>query len=313
MSKPTLYSSTAPPVVRTANVSLPPDEAFVVFTEQMGAWWPLPTHSVFGDESGGVHFVDGRLEELAVDGRRAVWAEVVAWEPPDRLVMEWHPGRDEGPTSQVEVTFEPESDGTRVTIRHDRWETFGEEGMRTWRSYVGPSAWGSVLDHFADGAEQASDGPDLEALAAAYDELFTEAAKGGFGPAPNGQWNAEQVLAHVALTDLAMTAVAQALIHRGEPTFENHTCQDLANLAAVIEACDDLDGVITFGRTCATQAMSAVGRLDEEQRAHLVPCRMEHDGEVVLDDVRPWAQIAVAVQTQVHLPAHVGQLRDLRD
>jgi hypothetical protein len=32
----------------------------------------------------------------------------------------------------------------------------------------------------------------------------------------------------------------------------------------------------------------------------------------VLDDAMPWARLAAATQGSVHLPAHTGQLRDLR-
>ena len=33
-----------PPVVRAAWVNRPIDEAFHVFTSEIGAWWPLPSH-----------------------------------------------------------------------------------------------------------------------------------------------------------------------------------------------------------------------------------------------------------------------------
>ncbi len=34
--------------------------------------------------------------------------------------------------------------------------------------------------------------------------------------------------------------------------------------------------------------------------------------EVVLDDAMPWGRLALGTQATVHLPAHTGQLRDLR-
>lgn len=39
---------------------------------------------------------------------------------------------------------------TRVVIEHRGWEAFGDAGFASRRSYVGPRAWGSVIDHFAD-------------------------------------------------------------------------------------------------------------------------------------------------------------------
>jgi hypothetical protein len=315
------------PVVRTAEVGLSPNQAFGVFTEQMGAWWPLRTHGVFGERSGGVRFVDGRLVETAIDGDEAVWAEVLSWEPPKGFAMAWHPGRPDGPAGRVEVSFEAvesvqAGEVTRVEIRHDGWEAFGRDGLAMRRSYAGPSAWGSVLDHFSDGTEPypmsaEAEIPPLTELAEVYERFFAEAERGGFGPPPDGDgpvdaWNAEQVVAHVALNDLAMITVAHAIVHRGEPAFENQTAQDPVNLARVIDRCGDMAGLIAFGRWCAANAVAAVGRLNTEQQMAPVECRLTHDGNIMLDEPRPWAPLAVAVQAGMHLPAHIAQLQDLR-
>lgn len=312
--------TTIAPILRTAVVARPLDEAFAIFTDEIGAWWPLPTHSVFQAEAGGVHFVDGRLVERSTDGRESTWAEVLDWDPPHRLVLAWHPGSDLGASGRVEVRFSEDEGGTRVDLRHDGWEAFGEQAMARRRSYTGPSAWGHVLDHFADGAEARVDGAepaDLAGLEAAYDAFFAEAeagiAAGDFAPPSDGGWTAEQVLAHVALNDLAMTAVAHALVHRGQPSFENHTCQVVESLDAVVDQCgDDLGTLVAFGRRCATQAVAAARRLDAEQLAHPVPGRFEHDGQVVMEQAMPWGQVAIGIQAGRHLPAHVEQLAKLR-
>ena len=309
-------TTTAPPVLRTALVARPIDEAFAVFTDEIGAWWPLPTHSVFQAEAGGVHFVDGRLVERGVDGRETTWAEVLEWDPPRRLVLAWHPGSEDGPAGRVEVRFTAEGDGTRVDLRHDGWEAFGEAALRRRRDYAGPSAWGHVLDHFADGAEARLDGADLTDLSAAYATFFAEAEAGAtagdFGQPTDGGWTAEQVIAHVALNDLAMNAVAQTLVHRGQPEFTNHTCQVVEHLDAVVEACGGLPALIAFGRRCADQTIAGARRLDPEQRATEVACRFEHDGQVVGEGPMPWGQVAIEIQAARHLPAHVEQLQKLR-
>lgn len=304
--------TSAPPIVRTAVVARPIEEAFAVFTDEIGAWWPLPTHSVFGDCAGGVQFVDGRLVELGTDGSMSTWAEVLTWEPPNRLALAWHPGGVAAEASRVEVTFEAEAIGTRVQVRHDGWEAFGEDALQRRRDYVGPSAWGHLLDLYADGSDVRSDSVDLTTVASAYEEFFTEAERGGFGPARDGEWDAAQVVAHVALNDLAMTAVSHALVFQREPLFENVACQERSNLDAVIESCGDMAGLLAFGRACALRAMAAVRRLNADQLAHLVACRLEHDGIVVMEDSRPWGPMATDSQASFHLAAHIGQLRDLR-
>ncbi|MGL5912482.1 MAG: SRPBCC family protein, partial [Phycicoccus sp.] len=303
-----------PPVIRSAFVARPLEQAFAVFTRQIGAWWPLPTHGLFGADAGALAFEDGLLVERAVDGRSSVWGEVLAWEPPHRVVLAWHPGREAAEASEVEVRFTAsDGGGTRVELEHRGWERFGESAMVRRHGYVGPGAWGHVLDHFADVADPQPDPVDTTDLAAAYEAFFAEAERGGFGPPPPGEWDAARVLAHVALNDLAMTAVAHALVHgRTDLTFGNTTCQDPQVLAGWVGATGDLPALVARGREVAAVASAAAARLDPEQLAAEVRCHLFHDGALVLDGPRPWGSIAVDAQASVHLPAHRGQLRDLR-
>jgi len=303
-----------PPVIRSAHVARPVDETFAVFTRQIGAWWPLPTHGLFGPDAGAVSFEEGLLVERAVDGRTSIWAEVLAWEPPDRLVLAWHPGREADDASEVEVRFTAsDGGGTRVELEHRGWERFGESAMLRRHAYVGPGAWGHVLDHFADVAEPRPDAVDLTSVAAAYDAFFAEAERGGFGAPPAGEWDAARVLAHVALNDLAMTAVAQALVHgRPDVAFGNTVCQDPQVLADWVSATGDLPALVARGRELAEMALASTARLDPDQLATEVPCRLFHDGELVFDGSMAWRGLAADAQASVHLPAHTGQLRDLR-
>ena len=303
-----------PPVLRAAHVARPVDEAFAVFTRQIGAWWPLPTHGAFGADAGGLAFEDGLLVERALDGRTCVWGEVLSWEPPHRIVLSWHPGRGPGHASEVEVRFAAvDGGGTRVELEHRGWERFGADAVARRRGYVGPGAWGHVLDHYADGAEPRPDAADVTALRTAYEAFFAEADRGGFGPPPAGEWDAEQVVAHVALGDLALTAVVHALVEgRSDVAFGNVTCQDRGVLAGFIREAGDLTALVARGRHLAEVATAAVLRLDPDQRATPVHCRLHHDGRVVLDAALPWGEFAVETQASRHLPAHTGQLRDLR-
>ena len=305
---------TIAPVLRAAHVRQAPAEAFRLFTDRIGAWWPLPTHGLFGARAGGVSFEDGALVERSVTGGRTVWAEVLAWEPPDRLVLAWHPGRSDGPRSEVEVRFHPDEHGTRVELVHRGWEAFGEDGAAASArgSYEGPTAWGFVLDHFADVADRVVHTADLEALAGAYDAFFAEAAAGAFGPPADGEWNAAQVVAHVALNDDAMAAVCRSLIHGAAPAFGNEPCQDRGALDAVVaSAGGSLAGVVGVAHERAETVRLLLGRLDDDQLATEVPCRLLDHGAVVLDAPMAWRKLAVDTQAGFHLPLHTEQLRAL--
>ena len=85
------------PVVKTRRVPLPPDQAFTLFSADMGSWWPLASHSVSGSADARVSFgvrAGGTVDEHAPDGTTHVWAEVLAAEPADRVVLTWHPGAE---------------------------------------------------------------------------------------------------------------------------------------------------------------------------------------------------------------------------
>lgn len=328
-------ASTAP-VLRAAHVPCPPEQAFTLFTDHIGAWWPLTDHGMFGAHAVELGIVDGRLIERAEDGRSCVWGQVVVWEPPSRLVLTWHPGREAEDASEVAVSFVGDADGTRVELVHRGWERFGVDAVARRRTYTRPDAWGHVLDHYCDVAEAAGEievemagatmvemagesGPaesaaaPLAVLAKAYEEFFAEAQRGGFGPPPAGEWDALQVVAHVALSDQSLAAVSRALVHGQAPAMDNTWCQEPDVLAAAIARHDgDLTRLIQWAREQARVALLAAARLDPQQQATQVPCRMRHDGQVVLDEPRPWGSLAIIGQARMHLPAHTGQLRDLR-
>ena len=73
------------PVRKQVKVSLPVAAAFELFTEGIGRWWPLASHSV-GQEQAETCFFEGwaggRIFEVKKDGSQAEWGRVLAWEPP---------------------------------------------------------------------------------------------------------------------------------------------------------------------------------------------------------------------------------------
>lgn len=301
-----------PPVVRSLWVPHPPDRCFEAFTEEIGAWWPLTTHGIFGAESGALAFVDGQLAETAVDGRSVIWGAVTDWEPPQRLRFDWHPGEDGEVASTVEVTFSADGDGTRVNLVHDGWERFGADAMQRRATYRGPNAWGAVLDYFSGAVDLALEPVDAADLSAAYQTFFAEAAREGFGAPEPGEWSAEQVVAHVALNDLTMIAVARSIVDGAPIVFENVLCQDAAAMQRWIDDAGSFESLRRRGELTAQQAVAALARLNPDQRSTEIECRLHHDGELVGEGPRPWFTVACEIQTTQHLPGHTAQLTNLR-
>ena len=142
-------------VEKSVTVSVPVERAFEVFTAEIGTWWPLRTHAVDTERSETVVMegrVGGRLYERTPSGEEHVWGTLVAWEPPNRIVYSWHPGRGEETAQEVEITFSPEGEGTRVDIRHYGWEKLGDRLEETIASYN--EGWDKVIGLSAQAADR---------------------------------------------------------------------------------------------------------------------------------------------------------------
>jgi uncharacterized protein YndB with AHSA1/START domain len=148
-SSPAATGRPVAPVIRTVHVGRSPDDTFRLFTEEMGSWWPMATHSVYG-EAATVVVEGGEVVEQAPDGRRTVWAEIVESEPAHLLTMRWHPGTDPATPTTVEVRFLADGDGTRVELTHTGWEVLGERAVQARESY--DEGWVPVLDRLVAAA-----------------------------------------------------------------------------------------------------------------------------------------------------------------
>ena len=134
---------------KTIAVDAAPEVAFRVFTEQMGTWWPLATHTLLGGRGEDVlvePHVGGRVYERA-GSEEARWGEVLAWEPPTRFAMTWEITNDRGSATEVDVTFAPDGAGTRVELTHSGWERLRSDVEETRASY--DPGWDFVLARYA--------------------------------------------------------------------------------------------------------------------------------------------------------------------
>ena len=141
-------ASVLPPVEKSIQVALPVEAAFNLFTQGFTTWWPLAAFSVGAADAVSCHIEEhegGRVYEIDKDGTESPWGVVLAWEPPHRFMMSWHPGREEDTAQELEVLFEAEGDGTRLEVSHRGWEVLGEKGAEFREGYV--TGWEIVLGH----------------------------------------------------------------------------------------------------------------------------------------------------------------------
>ena len=136
------------PLVKKVVVPVGVERAFEVFTAEMSAWWPLPSHSVGEDQAREVRLegaVGGRIVEYGDDGEIGTWGTVSDWDPPKTVSFTWHPGSDPQQAGHVTVTFTPVGDDTEVELVHSGWER-RPDGVRARTGY--DTGWDYVLGRY---------------------------------------------------------------------------------------------------------------------------------------------------------------------
>lgn len=150
-------------VQKSIVVNAPVERAFHVYTQEMQSWWP-PDHHILDAPLKEMVFeprAGGDIYDVGTDGSTCRWSRVLAYEPPTRIVfswdinLQWQIETDPERTSEIEVTFTPEGDGsTRVDLEHRNLDRHGD-GWEAMATAVGsPGGWGQGLERFAQAAAQ---------------------------------------------------------------------------------------------------------------------------------------------------------------
>jgi uncharacterized protein YndB with AHSA1/START domain len=160
MTTQTQHSAVRTSIVVEASI----ERAFAVFTEEIGSWWSEEHHIIEAELAEMVFEprVGGHVYDRGVDGSECRWARVLAYEPPNRVViswdinLQWQLEADPDRTSEIEIRFVAEGPTrTRVELEHRGLERHGD-GWQQMRDAVGsPGGWNSGLQRFADVARAA--------------------------------------------------------------------------------------------------------------------------------------------------------------
>lgn len=146
------------PIRKIMDVRATPAKAFRVFTDGFDRWWPKShtigeaplARAVLEPKSG------GRWYGVDINGREEDWGEVLAWEPPTRLLLAWRINArfkyDPAVLTEVEVLFADLGDGRcRVEFEHRHLERLGEGAAAAAESLRG--GWAPILEQFKATAE----------------------------------------------------------------------------------------------------------------------------------------------------------------
>jgi uncharacterized protein YndB with AHSA1/START domain len=139
-------------------VQAPIERAFSVFTEDFDRIKPRE-HNMLGVDIAETVFEPregGRVYDRGVDGSECQWARVLAFEPPERVVLawdinpQWQIESDPDRASEVEVRFTAESpEQTRVVLEHRNLDRHGDGWEAERDAVAGDGGWPLYLERFA--------------------------------------------------------------------------------------------------------------------------------------------------------------------
>jgi uncharacterized protein YndB with AHSA1/START domain len=140
-------------------VEAPIARAFKVFTEDFGRFKPSE-HNLLAVPIAETVFeprVGGYLYDRGIDGSECRWARVLAYEPPNRVLLSWNISpqwqieTDPDKVSEWEVRFTAETSArTRVEIEHRKLQRHGEGWESERDGVAGERGWPLYLRRYAD-------------------------------------------------------------------------------------------------------------------------------------------------------------------
>jgi uncharacterized protein YndB with AHSA1/START domain len=145
---------TIPEIRGTVTVAAPVDRAFRVFTNSINTWWPAQYHIGQADMAEAIlePRAGGRWYERGVDGSECEWGQVLAWEPPHRLVVtwqingQWQYDPDPEHASEIEVRFTADGPSqTIVELEHRLLDRLAD-GQAIHDTIISGGGWTAILE-----------------------------------------------------------------------------------------------------------------------------------------------------------------------
>ena len=144
-------------------VEATPEDAFHLFTDEISLWW-RPHTRYWNDPERGLYLkiepgVGGRWIEVydPDSGEGMEVGRVTRWEPPGLLALTWtQVGWPDDLETELELTFEPVPEGTRVRLSHSGFEPLGDEAAATSGGYE--AGWREILGWLAEHAASTTQG-----------------------------------------------------------------------------------------------------------------------------------------------------------
>ena len=150
--------------------------------------------------------------------------------------------------------------------------------------------------------------PLRDAYRALLEAADTVAESGGAKPPPAGEWNADQILAHVAIVT-ATTITAVSRVASGDnATYDNRTAQDTWTIGRIIARAGGSEGLRERIRVQG-EALCMLGgpALSEAELDTLVPTLLLSNDKVLVDQAVRLRDLVTGL-ADAELPGHTKQL-----
>ena len=150
--------------------------------------------------------------------------------------------------------------------------------------------------------------PLRDAYRVLLDAAATVADSGDTIPTPpSGEWNADQVLAHVAVITAATIAAASCVASGSNSTYDNRTALDSWTIDRVIARAGGNAGLRERIRLQGDALCALAGALAEAELDTLLPTLLLSDDKVLIDQPVRLRDIITGLG-EVELPGHTKQL-----
>ncbi|MFH8734162.1 MULTISPECIES: hypothetical protein [unclassified Streptomyces] len=154
--------------------------------------------------------------------------------------------------------------------------------------------------------------PLRDAYRSLMDAAATVAGSGGTMPVPpTGEWNADQILAHVAIVNATTIATVAAASSGAPATYDNRTAHDTWTIERVIGLAGDNAGLRERIRLQADALCALAGpMLSETELDTLVPTLLLSHDKVQVNQPLPLRDLITGL-AEAELPGHTRQLLSL--
>jgi hypothetical protein len=154
---------------------------------------------------------------------------------------------------------------------------------------------------------------DPTPLRTAFRALLEAAATAdAAGAPPQGEWDADQILAHVVLVNAATIGAVTAVVSGAVTTYDNRHAQDAWTIARVATLAGDSAGLRERVRAQGEALCALTGpALTDAELDTTVPALLLSNGAALVDQPLRLRDILTGL-AEVELPGHTRQLLDLR-